>query len=108
MKENRVVGSYPEQEEKYKLGSISEVRDVLGTSIPFLDSKHPHVAKNLAIFWGRIEFYEHMHNLLMYSATPDRPTREGFSDDVIQELMLISKLHDSLFPELSVAAFRWQ
>lgn len=98
MIEDRVEGAFPEYEDKHKLGSISAVRDALGTSTPLLDSKHPHIAKNLALFWGKPEFYEHIHKLLMYSATPDRPTREGFSDDIVKELMSISKLHDTLFP----------
>lgn len=100
MEENNDVESPPELEDKYKIGLIPEVKAKLGTSISLLDTQYAHVAKNMTIYWGRAQFYEYVEELLLYSPTSVRPKREGFHDDAVNEIFLVIKLHDTLFPEL--------
>ena len=72
----------------------------MGTSTSLLDEKYAHIAKYMTTFWGRAEFYEHANELLVYSPTTARPSREGFPNDVLKEIFLIIKVHDALFPDL--------
>lgn len=94
------TGSHSDDDNKFKVCAISEIKAELGTSTSLLDEKYPHVAKYITKFWGRAEFYECTNELLVYSPTVARPSREGFPDDVIKEIFLIIKIHDRLFPYL--------
>ena len=98
MEEHNDTESSPELEDKYKITSIPEVKDKLGTSSSVLDAKHGHVSKLMTTFWGRPEFYEYTEDLLLYSPSSDRPNRDGFQDDAVSEILLVINLHNALFP----------
>lgn len=48
--------------------------------------------------WGTDGCYEYINNLLL----PDRPDRQGFSGEVIDELLLIKNVFEVAYPKLTV------
>ena len=99
MEERNDTETSPELEDKFKITSIPEVKEKLGTASSVLDAKHGHVSKLMTTFWGRAEFYEYSQDLLLYSPSSDRPNRDGFQDDAVSEILLVTNLHNSLFPQ---------
>lgn len=65
--------------------------------VPIIKKDFQRIYNTLVIFWGAVEFQDFMQPLLLM--TSDRTDREGFTVDVMRELIAISLAHEQLFPQ---------
>lgn len=56
----------------------------------------PRIAEQMNKLWGTPEFVEYS-NQLFFS---DRNNREGFDNDVIKDIFILSEIHESEYPAL--------
>jgi hypothetical protein len=103
-------------QEKMKLTVIKQPikipsQPTVQNSVPF--PKHlaknvanfKHVLDALTVFWGTEMFREYAHKLLLNDEV--RPTRQGFSYPVMQELTKLVEWHDVVFPQYKPKADPW-
>lgn len=62
--------------------------------ISALEDQCPHLAERIVFFWGEPEFFAFMKGLL----TTERDDREGFSLEILEELMFLEAVDDTLHP----------
>lgn len=71
-------------------------------NIPFpvaLADRHPHIVNNIALFWGCKDFPDYMDKLILNEQTKDRFQRQGFLPDVFMELIELTNLHNTRYPQ---------
>ena len=100
MEDQNDTEALSENDDKHKITSIPEVKEKLATSTSLLDERYAHVSKSMTTFWGRAEFYDYTNDLMLYSPSDTRPSRKGFLDEAVNEILLVIEVHTALFPHL--------
>lgn len=80
---------------------VPRILEVQGHS--HIDDDYPHVAKNLALFWGTDLFDQYLETIVMSYPTADRPERQGFPYEVLRELRLVAEAHSAQFPQFGIS-----
>ena len=75
--------------------SLSTLVPGLGSAI---DDTFPHIAEKIIALWGSGLCMDFLDELMHYHPTDDRPSREGFTLEVIQELSTIYAYHVKKHP----------
>ena len=65
-----------------------------------INSKYPHVAKRLQMFWGVPGFYQQLSAILLDTRDGER---RGFPQDDLVMFFELSTIHDRDFPHLVVS-----
>lgn len=76
--------------------------------IPFpvlLAERHPHIVNNIALFWGYKDFPDYVDRLFLNEQTKDRVHRQGFLPDVFLEIIELTNLHNSRYPQFQNNSF---
>jgi hypothetical protein len=72
-----------------------------------IEEKHSRILEALASLWGDMEIHDYFDKVLFDS----RGNRQGFPVEVMQELMMLQKIHDHRFPRaaatLSPTGWTW-
>lgn len=83
--------------------SLSSLVPDLGSEI---DTNFPHISAKIILLWGSGECMDFLDELMHYHPTEERPSREGFTLEVIQELSTIYAYHVNKHPFVMCANTR--
>lgn len=75
---------------------IKEFSMRLGDKPSLLDVNHSRVAEKILLHWGYKEFYPFLDKLLVVEK--ERNGRQGFPQEVLEEIYLLQEIHDKKFP----------
>lgn len=76
---------------------LAEALESYGVEAKAMMNSFPRLLKTIDAGWGARECMFYLDNLLF----SDRPNRQGFPNEVIDELLLIKNIHESTFPTVS-------
>jgi hypothetical protein len=62
--------------------------------ISAIEQKFPRLAESVTLMWGDKDFQPYVDKLVV----DDRGDREGFPQDVMQELLFLSQMHERILP----------
>lgn len=74
---------------------MEDKKDILNTNLLVIYKSFERIGKALELRWGDKEFQPYMNSLLGVG----RPSRQGFPIDVLEALINLQQLHDTIFPE---------
>lgn len=84
--------------------TLSEMLPELGEHFSYeksiLDREYPHVAKTIVAIWGSSECMNYMEDLIGYTPTEERLSRQGFLFEAVKELNWLILHHQEKFPFL--------
>jgi hypothetical protein len=77
---------------------VPEIAEELGVVDSAIDHLFPHVSGMLTHLWGTVDCMDYLDDLLV--VTGERANREGFPFEVLQELMIVQRIHHIRYPDL--------
>lgn len=77
---------------------VPELTEELGVVDSAIDHLFPHVGGMLTHLWGTADCMNYLDELLV--VTGQRTNREGFPFEVLQELMIVQRVHHDKYPDL--------
>jgi hypothetical protein len=83
----------------FNINDIPELKELFLAEPSILHTNYPHIAKNIVLFWGSVDFDEYFTSLMISDRNKDRA---GFADEVSLEIFNIKSIHDSTFPSIAM------
>lgn len=84
--------------------TLYDMLPAIGEQTGYIDSiidvDFPHIAEKIWLFWGEPECMSYLDELLNYSHSKDRPSRQGFPFQAIVELNIVMEEHQRQFPNI--------
>lgn len=81
---------------------VPEIGKQMGTTESIIDIKYPHISKTLITLWGSPQCLKEIEELLGYTYTENRPSRQGFDLLALKELNIIMEAHMKQYPNINM------